>query len=797
MLRLPCSLLVLAVASASVANPEPRRAVTAAIPADWPPHYVVGADGRPTGFAIDTMNAVAARAGLEVRYRVYVDFGAAMEALRRGEADLIPNVGITEERLRDFAFTSPIDTFVVTMFARRGSLASRVAATGGAPRRIAAVRTNVGVELAESIPATEVVVFADVRTALLELLSGQVDALIYPEPVLNRIAAEAGLEDRIEVIGEPLREVKRAIAVRRDDVILLDRLDRAAVDLIRSAEFQDIYLRWFGPPHSFLTPVRLAWLMGGTLLVALLAMALWRYRTIVRLNRKLLLSIDERRRAQEALTESEGHYRLLMEQASDGIFVFDMDGRLLDVNRRGAEMLGRKPEALHGAMLAALSPAGPPLDREALRGGRTIITERELACADGTRLPVEISARMVVEGRVQAIARDISTRRRAAAEMHAEEQRREQAQKMEAVGRLAGGLAHDFNNLLTAVSGYTELLLQEVGRDHPIRPDLEEIRKASTRAEALTQQLLAFSRRQVLRPRPFDLSAVVRDIEKLLRRVIPEHVEIETRTPEPAWALADPGQVEQVIVNLAVNARDAMPRGGTLVIRTRHEAPAAAGPRVVLEVTDSGSGMSPETLLHIFEPFFTTKDQGKGTGLGLATVYGIVRQSGGSIDVESREDRGTTFRVHLPAATEPVPEGQAAAVEVRAATGHESILLVEDEASVRSLVARVLSDRGYRVREAGSGEEALALASAEPDAPIDLLVTDVVMPRIGGLELAERLQAARPDIRVLFISGYPQGAGTSDGLLQGQRAFLAKPFNPEVLARRVRDLLDLDRPSTS
>jgi CheY-like chemotaxis protein len=351
-------------------------------------------------------------------------------------------------------------------------------------------------------------------------------------------------------------------------------------------------------------------------------------------------------------------------------------------------------------------------------------------------------------------------------------------------------VAHDFNNLLTAILGFTDVLLDGRPASDPAAGPLAEIRKAGERAAALTGQLLAFSRHQALESKVLDLNPVVAGLEGLLRRLIGEDVDLRVRLGRDAGAVrADPAQLEQVVVNLAVNARDAMPRGGRLEIVTR-AAPAAggAGPRAVLEVTDTGVGMDAATRARIFEPFFTTKELGKGTGLGLATVYGIVKQFGGTVDVESAPGRGTTFRVALPQ-HRPVPAGADGPAPRAPDGGRETVLLVEDDDAIRSVVRTVLQRTGYTVLAAGTGAEALRL-SAGHAGPVDLLITDVVMPGMNGRELADRLAAARAGLRVLFMSGYTDDAVLRHDVLAERVPFLHKPFLPDVLARKVRDVLD-------
>jgi signal transduction histidine kinase/CheY-like chemotaxis protein len=416
---------------------------------------------------------------------------------------------------------------------------------------------------------------------------------------------------------------------------------------------------------------------------------------------------------------------------------------------------------------------------------------------DGRKLTLEVTGRTVTGGeRIQRISavRDVTEKR------HLEEQFR-QSQKMEAVGRLAGGVAHDFNNLLTVIMSYTDMLMDGVGPKDPRLEDLTEIRKAAVAAATLTRQLLAFSRQQVIEPRLIDLTEIVSTSEKMLRRLIGEDISLMTSySPRELPVMIDPGQLEQVIMNLAVNARDAMPTGGKLTLGTstvvldvgyaRDHWPAIPGSYAMLTVTDTGSGMDEATLARVFEPFFTTKEVGKGTGLGLATVYGIVKQSNGFIYVYSEVDQGTVFKIYLP-----LVDGMAGRLteEVTAAPpgGNETILLVEDAAAVRDAARQILARFGYKVVEAPNG--AVALGAAQHSGRIDLLLTDVVMPEMSGRELAEVFARIRPEVPVLFMSGYTDDAIVRHGVLRPNIAYLQKPFSPDALARKVREVLDTPR----
>jgi nitrogen-specific signal transduction histidine kinase/ActR/RegA family two-component response regulator len=413
-------------------------------------------------------------------------------------------------------------------------------------------------------------------------------------------------------------------------------------------------------------------------------------------------------------------------------------------------------------------------------------------------MPVSLSIGVIKDsqGRVTGsygIAQDITERRRL-------EQQLRQAQKMEAVGQLAGGVAHDFNNLLMVIMGYAGDLAEHLGSNDPLRGKAEEIGKAGQRAASLTRQLLAFSRQQVLEPKVLNLNSVVEDVRKMLGRLINEDIELITALdPELGRAKADQGQIEQVIVNLAVNARDAMPLGGTLTIKTanvkvnetfaRQHLPMSPGSFIGLTVTDTGIGMDAETQSHVFEPFFTTKERGKGTGLGLATVYGVVKQSGGFIWVSSELGKGTTFEIFFPR----VSESAKAIVQDTGTsgtwTGTETILLVEDDEALRNMVLNSLSEAGYMVLAAANGAEALRI-TRERSGNIDLLLTDVVMPGMSGTRAADSIVALCPDVKVIYMSGYSDFAAGHDEILKEGRRFLQKPYKLQDLARAVREALD-------
>ncbi|HEX5474489.1 MAG TPA: PAS domain S-box protein [Vicinamibacterales bacterium] len=486
--------------------------------------------------------------------------------------------------------------------------------------------------------------------------------------------------------------------------------------------------------------------------------------------------------------------------AADGILWVAQDGRIHYANEAAAQMLGYLREELCAMTAPEIAPEFT-LDRfvahfaDHFASGRARL-ETTLRRRDGSDVPVEIAiSYWGIQGLPTscAIVRDLTERRRLEAEL-------QQAQKMEIVGRLTGGIAHDFNNLLTAIIGYSDLALQQVPADSRLAGDIAEIRNAGERAGRLTHQLLGFSRRRTSDPRVIELDQVVHDLRPMADRVIGDDVQLELAVDGPLHPVKlDPGQVEQVLLNLIVNARDAMPRGGCITIAianaeldgefVRAHPGASPGPHVALSVADTGVGMSPDVLSHALEPFFTTKPQGKGTGLGLATVCDIVRASGGCLGIQSTVGGGTTVTSFFPRTDAPIEAAAPAVPDLPTALATETILVVDDDAAVRELAHRVLAPYGYRVLLARDGAEALAV-EARHDAPMDVLVTDVLMPGLSGPDLVQHLVRRRPAMRVLYMSGFGHQMAVASKLVGGQTGFLHKPFTPGMLALTLRALLD-------
>jgi len=508
--------------------------------------------------------------------------------------------------------------------------------------------------------------------------------------------------------------------------------------------------------------------------------------------------VTEQREAEEALRL----FRRAADLATDAIFWLNRDGAFVYVNEAACRSLGYRREELLRLTLWDVDPVYPRADWgqrwagfEERTGSSAMPFETLHRRKDGSVFPVEVLSQhlQLIEGSLHvAYVREIAERNRLQSELR-------QAQKMESVGRLAGGVAHDFNNLLTAITGNIELALLDLRPSDPLHELLSEVHRAADSAANLTRQLLAFSRKQVIAPRVVNLNHIVGELQRMLKRLLGEDIDLRVRLDPALWQVrVDPGQMEQILVNLAINARDAMPQGGVLTLETdnsrldgeyaRTRSYVVPGEYVMLAVRDEGIGMSEEVKAHLFEPFFTTKEHGKGTGLGLAMVYGAVKQNQGSIEVESAPGQGATFRIYLPrvdAAPEPLPPPGPA----RLPGGTETILVVEDDDKVRAVVVGQLSRLGYRVHAFGSGAETLG-ALRELRGPLRLLITDIVLPGMNGRELALEVTSLRPEIRVLYTSGYSESVVINQGVLDPGIEFLSKPYSIEQLARRVREVLD-------
>ena len=881
---------------------------------NYPPIYLTNSKtGVPEGFAVDVIEHVGEAIGIKIRYTSFETWPELNEAFRKGQVDLVPNMGMTQERQSFANFTTPVSTFAVNLFVRRDSSDIRGVQDLKA-RRVAVVRENVGARLMREQAQVLLVLHDSPEQALFSLLSGKADALVYPGPVLRNLANGVGLDERISTVGEPLIEIKRAIAVRKDRPELIARLEGTVSGFVGTPEYQAIFAKWYGKAKPYWDARRVTMSMAVLLVLSVIGAIIWRHLSVVRFNR--------------ALAASEARFRDYADAAADWYFEQDEDLRFTFVSERGQDILGKGPDGIIGkTRWDAVQGHTVPEEEEDWQKHRETMEAHEswqdfsytYVRNDGERRVVSTSAKVIRDEQgafrgYRGVGRDVTERHRfqedlilrnkvmegigtgilitdarrndnpivfsnaaierltgyKAAELigqnprllqgddrdqsgcekirkalaaeepvravlrnyrkdgsqfldevnifpvrdakgalshfigiHYDVTAREeteaqlrQAQKMESIGQLTGGVAHDFNNLLTIIVGNLELLADKL-TDNEIATDLaNEALQAAENGSELSHRLLAFSRQQTLEPKVVDLNHIVLGMQDMLQRTLGETIDISAAlSPALGKIRVDPGQLENAILNLAINARDAMPNGGSLLVETTNEtieesrtnskSGFEAGAYVTVIVTDNGQGMSPEIKERVFDPFFTTKDVGKGSGLGLSMVYGFINQSGGHVAVESKLGSGTKFKLYLPRSSQDSSEEQPAKPqhEIVEAAG-ETILVVEDDARVRKITAKRLGMLGYTVIEASDGPMALRLM-ANTD-PIDLLFTDFVMPGgMSGLDLVKEVRKRRPATKVLLTSGYTD----SENIPHNEVAWLSKPYKMPELAKKVRNVI--------
>lgn len=793
-----------------------RRSLKTIIIDNYQPYTFMNEKGSPDGFSVEIVKAVATVMDLDLEIRADT-WEQATKELERGTIDLLPMMAYSVERDKKFDFSVPYTIAYDAIFHRSGdkSLGSLKDLSG---KTVIVMNKDVAHDyiLSSGLSETMRLQLVDsLPEALRQLASGKGDAAIMPKLVgiitlrklnLSNIEPSPSLIDRYT---RPF-----SIAVKEGDQALLERLNQGLSIIKNTGQYDAIYKKWFGALEDPHIPSKSALQLISLAGIFLIAFAAWNVslkHQVKSRTKDLEAEVAERKLKEEALRESEERYAGLVEGTQDLISRIDSEGRLVFVNRTSGNVFGLSPDECMGRQtFDFVHPEDKARTMEwfrecvASRAAEGSIENRQIAIG-GRVHHMQWRSTFHYDGQwnlvsVDGIARDITDRKRAEAEKEKLQAQLRQAMKMEAVGRLAGGIAHDFNNLLTAIIGNVSMAQAKLSTDDPVTGVLMEANKAADRAAALTQQLLAFSRKQIIEPKVLNLNDLIADLNAMLVRLIREDIKIRILPGKDLGVVkVDMGQFQQVLVNLVVNARDAMPGGGKIVIETSNvelddgycsmHPYVKPGRFVMVAVSDTGHGMSEEVKAHIFEPFFTTKAKGSGTGLGLATTYGAVKQAGGSIEVYSEVGMGTTFKIYLPRV-----EGEASKLvrddqPQKILGGTETVLLVEDEDIVRDMCVRVLDEFGYRVLQASNGKEAIVLSKGH-GGRIDLLITDVVMPGMNGSELATQLIPHRPEMRVLFTSGYTEDAIVHHGVLDDDVYFLGKPYSPSALAKKIREVLD-------
>ena len=809
--------------------PPEAKTVTAAVLKDFPPLYLVDDAGKPAGFAIDVLTRVAEKTGLQVQYLIVENWAAAMEAVRTGKADFIPGAGISETRSAEFFFSDAIETIPVSCFVRSQNYAiDSITSLNG--QHVAVIEKSAAETKLKDHGDIKLVSFPNIDSALIQLLTGDVDAFVFPEPVLWKKARDAGVADKIKVVGLPLMELKRGFLLRQTDTDLLNKINLGIQNYIHSGDYLADYAKWYGRPEPFWNMRRTFYGMSGLVILVIIGMAGWRYYSVVQFSRKLNDNIAIRLEIEDALQKAQVEleervaartYELKKEKEKArkyfdiaGVMMGALNsaGEIILINQKGCQILDvTEHEAVGRNWFDHYLPGRVAGEIKKvfnqLMAGETEPVEyyeNSVLTSDGKERIIAFHNTLLTDEQkgIKGIlfsGLDITERKKAEEEKTKMEAQLRQAQKMEAIGTLAGGIAHDFNNILGAIIGYSEMAIESLPPDSTVTRNLGEVLKAGFRAKDLVTQILAFSRQANIDPIYLRPAGIIKEGIKLLRSSIPTTIDIhEDIDPKTGVILAAPTQIHQILMNLCTNAFHAMEEhGGTLQI-SLHEielgpensafaSGAAIGTFARLTVHDSGTGIDPMIKNNIFDPYFTTKEAGKGTGMGLAIVHGIVKSCGGFIACESEPGRGTTFEVFLPVVRRDGPDE----VEILDCipTGKERILFVDDEALIADMATEILEKLGYAVTVRKSGLAALDAFRNQPG-NFDLVITDQTMPGMTGVELSRRMLQIRPDIPIILCTGYSSTASESAAKALGVKEFVFKPVSIRILAGLIRKVLD-------
>jgi len=772
--------------------------ITLAPDADFRPIEYIDKNGTYQGAAADIIRLLEKKLGITITIAHLKNWDEVMVKFKNHEVDMLGAMVRTPKREEFALFTETIVSVPGGIFTNSENNDS-LTLSGLSGKKVAVVSNYAAHDILKNqYPDILIDVVPDVSTGLAKASLGMVDAYIENMANATYYARDAAISN-LRLAGMTDFTYHWGIGIRKDWPELQGILNKGLA-AISEGEREQIIRRYVSIDDQRWRPTRTMILSSAASLLAvlLLLVVYWNYSL-----RKVAI---ERKKVEKVLSESEKRYRSIVENSNDAILIHDFTGTVLDLNENACLMFGYSRNELLGSQLAKIDSENNkkhmPERMAQLMTNNVILFEGEHTRKDGSVLPTEVSAKVVTHednGIIQSFIRDVTELRQVVEEKVKLQQQLLQSQKMESVGRLAGGVAHDFNNMLGVILGHSELAMNRLDASHPLYASLKNIHTAAERSADLTRQLLAFARKQTVVPKVLDLNETIGGLVNMLARLIGEDIDLAWRPGRNLGAIKmDPSQIDQILVNLCVNARDAIGDTGKVTIETN---PASfdesycamhtdfvPGEYVFLAVSDNGCGMSPETVSHLFEPFFTTKDMGKGTGLGLATVYGIVKQNKGFINVYSELGQGTTFKVYLPMYATKIEQVALAVAAEPSVRGHETILLVEDEPLNLEITKNMLETQGYTVFPAATPDEAIRIAEVQGDR-IHLLVTDVIMPEMNGKDLSRNLLTLFPNLKILFISGYTANVIAHHGVLDQGVNFIQKPFTLNNLAAKVRETL--------
>ncbi len=784
------------------AQTAPRK-VIAAIPIDFPPTYFLDKSGKPVGFAIDVMNELAQRAGLKLEYVTGQAWDDVIQMVLSGKADLIPSLTIDERRKELLAFTNSVEFMPANLIVASGNHTVRGISPG---LNIGVMKGSAPDNLLKKNQTIRLTTFTNLQTMLFELLAGQVDGIVPLTPNLMKLAIDAGVEGKIKVVGNPIIEAKRGIALRKGDTELLTRLDKAIDEFVGTPEHQLIYAKWYGKPKLYWTVGKISAVGGMFLVLILCGMVFWRYRSILQLNNSLAQSIAERERAVEELRGSEQQLSLLLASTAEAIYGVDLEGNCTFANPSCIRMLGLDSAAdilgknIHDLIHYKRPDGTPFLSAECdklktIQEGKICHADDEVFLrADGSSVYVEYRSYPIIkDGRLLGAVvtfLDISERKRTEEERLQLEKQLLHAQKLESLGVLAGGIAHDFNNILTSIMGNADLALMRLNPESPAVDNLRRIEQSAVRAADLAKQMLAYSGKGKFVIEQLDINRLVEEMLHMLEVSISKKAVLRLNLHQPLPGVAaDATQLRQIIMNLVINASEAIgDKSGVIAITTGcmecdHnylkdvwlDENLNEGLYVYLEIADSGCGMDRGTLAKIFDPFFTTKLTGRG--LGMAAVMGIVRGHKGAIKVYSEPKKGTTFKVLFPADSRPAElfDSQPSPEEWQ---GCGTVLLVDDEETVRAIGSEMLRELGFKVITADDGRHALEQYKAHDG--ICLVILDLTMPHLDGEQTFRELRRINSEVKVIMSSGYNESEVTQKFAGKGLSGFIQKPYRMSV-----------------